>query len=166
MGGSQSIVCDPRGSDGSGNNKKKNQLKGSCLCGQVKFHFPNPQMFQAFYCCHCTQCQKATGSAHAANLFTGPENIEWTNGSEDWIQRYTVPGRTITKAFCRTCGAAVPYVSESGQVIVVPAGCLDGPAPLPLTPDYHIFWAERAAWYDEGLHAPTVPGFPEHAVKE
>jgi len=45
-------------------------VSGSCLCGQVTFESKDD--FQQFHLCHCIQCQKATGSAHAANLFTAP----------------------------------------------------------------------------------------------
>ena len=41
---------------------------GSCLCGAVKFEVHGD--FDSFYLCHCRYCQKDTGSAHAANLFS------------------------------------------------------------------------------------------------
>ncbi len=44
-------------------------IKGKCLCGSIQFTVKEP--FHHFYFCHCSQCQKSTGSAHAANLF-GP----------------------------------------------------------------------------------------------
>ncbi len=124
------------------------RIGGSCLCGQVTFECDNS--FFEFHLCHCSQCQKATGTAHASNLFTAKDNIRWLSGQE-MVKRYDVPGRCISKAFCTECGAYVPYLSLTGRALVVPAGSLDGtPA---MVPQDNIFWAERAPWYDAGLKA-------------
>lgn len=131
-------------------------LSGSCLCGSVKFTCEDE--FSQFHFCHCTQCQKATGSAHVANLFTSPENIEWISG-QDLVTRYDVPGRSISSAFCSSCGSPVPYQSVSGTALVVPAGVLDS-AP-DIAPQDNIFWAEHAPWYEAGIMSKRYDGFPE-----
>lgn len=131
-------------------------VPGSCLCGEVKFECEN--RFNQFHLCHCTQCQKITGSAHVSNLFTDPENISWISGKES-IKRYDVPGRTISSSFCGSCGSPVPYVSKSGKALVVPAGSLDA-APN-ISPQDHIFWAERTSWYEDAVTARKCGGFPE-----
>jgi hypothetical protein len=106
--------------------------------------------FQQFHLCHCKQCQRATGSAHASNLFTDPDNIKWTAGSE-FVQRFDVVDRYISNAFCVKCGSGLPYVSKTGNALVVPAGTLDTSPSI--APNDNIFWAERASWYDDGLSA-------------
>ena len=133
-----------------------NIIKGSCLCGSVKFECKDT--FQQFHLCHCQQCQKTSGSAHASNLFTDVDNISWLAGAEK-IKRYDVPGRTITSAFCSDCGSPVPYVSGSGKALVVPAGSLDTPPSA--SPQDNIFWSERACWYEQGVNAKKYSGFPE-----
>lgn len=132
------------------------EITGSCLCGKVAFSCCDD--FQQFHQCFCQQCQKSTGSAHAANLFTAPDNIVWLRGQEA-VKRYDVPGRTISRAFCCECGGAVPYLSGSGRSLVVPAGSLDQ---LPeLGVQDNIFWAERPSWYDDALTAVHFDAFPE-----
>lgn len=75
------------------------------------------------------------------------------------ISRYDVPGRTISSAFCKKCGSPVPYVSCSGDALLVPSGSLDG---VPnISPDDHIFWSERAAWYDGISTVEKYKGFPK-----
>ncbi len=133
-----------------------NSITGSCLCGEVTFECDDA--FNAFHLCHCTQCQKVTGSAHVSNLFTDNDNICWISGEEQ-IRRYDLPGRTITSAFCGKCGSPVPYLSKSGKALVVPAGCLDK-APN-ITPQDNIFWSERALWYEEGVKSKKYDGLPE-----
>lgn len=131
-------------------------LSGSCLCGDVTFKCED--QFSQFHLCHCTQCQKVTGSAHVSNLFCAPTNIEWLTG-EDKIKRYQVPGRSLVSSFCGNCGSPVPYVSVSGKTLLVPAGSLDD-APN-ITPQDNIFWSEHAPWYEAGLQSQKFDGFPE-----
>ena len=129
-------------------------LTGSCLCGLVTFEVQDE--FDLFQLCHCTQCQKTTGSAHASNLFTAPGNITWLAG-QDEIVRYDVEGRSISNVFCRNCGSRVPYLSLSGETLVVPAGSLNGTPTI--KPQANIFWPERAGWYDEAVAAPPYETF-------
>lgn len=132
------------------------KLTGSCLCGEVRFEIDDD--FKHFQLCHCMQCQKSTGSAHASNLFADPDTITWRAGQES-IVRYDVEGRSISNAFCRRCGSRVPYLSLSSNMLVVPAGLLEG---IPsITPQANIFWHERADWYEEALSAPQYRGFKD-----
>jgi hypothetical protein len=130
-------------------------ISGSCLCGETRFSCED--RFSQFHWCHCTQCRKGSGSAHAANLFTEPGNIRWLAG-QDNIRRYDVPGRTISSAFCIHCGSPMPYLSLSGKSLVVPAGSLDETPDI--VPSDNIFWAERASWYEKGKAAAKFDGFP------
>ena len=119
-------------------------IGGGCLCGEVRFEIEDA--FEHFQLCHCTQCQRTTGTAHASNLFTQASKIRWLAG-EDKTKRYDVPGRRISNAFCTECGSRVPWLSLSGEIIAVPAGALDE-APA-IEPKANIFWPERARWYDQ-----------------
>ena len=79
------------------------------VCGKVQFRVSGP--FDAFHLCHCSQCRRSTGTAHAANIFTSEDRLEWLAG-EDLVKRY-IPERegVISKAFCTHCGSLVPYTS-------------------------------------------------------
>ena len=132
------------------------KLSGGCLCGAITFEIENK--FDQFQLCHCTQCQKTTGTAHASNLFTKPEHINWLSGA-DLIVRYDVPGRRISNVFCPQCGSRLPWLSLSGEILAVPAGCLDGKPNI--AAEGNIFWPERAQWYDEALAAPPYNKFIE-----
>ena len=130
------------------------QLSGACLCGAVTFQLQDD--FDQFQLCHCIQCQKTTGAAHAANLFTSPENIKWLTG-HNLVRRFDVEGRSITNAFCSQCGSRVPFKSLSGGILVVPAGSLDETPSL--QPQANIFWPERADWYDRAVAAKRFEQF-------
>ena len=128
---------------------------GGCLCGAVRYEVTGD--FDAFFLCHCKYCQKDTGSAHAANLFSAKATLSWIDG-QDHIQSYTVPGTRHQKAFCKTCGAAVPYTQMDGKLLVVPAGSLE--TPVSIRPNAHIMLASKASWEDGLDEIDQLEGMP------
>jgi hypothetical protein len=55
-------------------------IKGSCLCGGVKFEIRGSK--GPFELCHCNRCRKATGSAFAAGLRVRGEDLRIVQGQE------------------------------------------------------------------------------------
>ncbi|SHO57848.1 GFA family protein [Vibrio quintilis] len=131
-------------------------LTGGCCCGKVSFSAED--RFSRFYFCHCRQCRKMTGSAHAANLFTAPDNIAWEQGTE-FIKHFSYPGRGFAKTFCTECGSALPFLSSGGKYLIVPAGSLNEEPSKEV--DAQIFCAEQTRWHLHGLAVKKMPGFPE-----
>ena len=128
---------------------------GSCLCGTVSFEVNGD--FDSFYLCHCRHCQKDTGSAHAANLFSQSARLTWLAGV-DSVTTYTLPGTRHNKSFCKLCGSALPD-TQIADLLVVPAGCLD--TELSLLPTAHIFTSSRAGWDQASDEVPEFDGLPE-----
>lgn len=132
-------------------------IKGGCLCGRVQYQVSGP--FDAFHLCHCSQCRRSTGTAHAANIFTTEDRLEWLKG-EALIKRYTPDEPdVISKSFCTHCGSLVPYTSLKSGRLIIPAGSLSEPPGI--DPEDNIFWGDRADWYDAGLTAEHVEQFPD-----
>ncbi|MCC1495330.1 GFA family protein [Alcanivorax sp. 1008] len=121
---------------------------GSCLCGAVSFVVKGE--FDSFYLCHCRHCQKDTGSAHAANLFSRSAKLVWQSG-EDAVTSFTLRGTRHSKSFCKLCGSALPG-TQIADLLVVPAGCLD--TEITMLPTAHIFLSSKAVW-EEGLGEVT-----------
>ena len=130
------------------------KIAGSCCCGSIEFTIKDK--FSKFYFCHCLQCRKLTGSAHASNLFTSPENINWIKG-KDKTKRYDHSERSFSKVFCVECGSGLPFLAQSGKYLIVPAGSLDDEPSKKL--DAQIFCSEQAEWHKIGLEAIEVDGF-------
>ena len=129
--------------------------KGSCLCGTVKFEVQG--QFDSFYLCHCRHCQKNTGSAHAANLFSQTAKLTWLAGS-DSVTTFTLAGTRHSSSFCKFCGSALPD-TQHASLLVVPAGCLD--TAVTLLPTAHIYTSRKPAWdADKGV----LPQFEELPV--
>lgn len=118
-------------------------VSGSCLCGQIRYRVWGPE--RVFQYCHCTRCQKMTGSAHASNIIVDPAQFEWTEG-ENLLGRYEHPeAKHFAVSFCKNCGSALPWLTKTARSVVVPAGTLDEDPGI--RPRHNIFLANKAPWY-------------------
>ena len=129
-------------------------VKGSCLCGSVQFAVSPP--YSAFRYCHCSRCRKASGSAHASNLFVPEKQFGWTAG-QALVSHYDLPSaKTFAVSFCKQCGSRVPHKLKGREDYLVPAGLLD--ADPAARPENAIYWGSKAPWYVE---LQTIPRFDE-----
>ena len=126
---------------------------GSCLCGSVKFEMEGE--FKKFFFCHCSRCRKMSGSAHCANLFAPGAKLTWLSG-EDNISFYRLEGTRFARNFCSTCSSLLPIHVKTGDIVVMPAGCLD--TDVTITPQAHIFTDSKGNW-DEVLN--DIPCFDQ-----
>ncbi|QYK00801.1 GFA family protein [Shewanella psychrotolerans] len=133
-----------------------NNYRGSCLCGGVKYELLGE--FQSFFLCHCTRCQKDTGSAHAANLFAKAGTLIWLHGEKD-VRTYEHPNSFHAKSFCSKCGSALPTFADSIHCVVVPAGSLD--SPVPIAPTAKIFVDSCASWAMNLCSIPSYEKLPD-----
>ncbi len=100
---------------------------GGCLCGAIRYRFPRDSVLTAAHC-HCTDCQKATGSGKATIVFLPTAALEL----EGSCKTYTVigtDGSHVTRGFCPECGSPIiSYVAEVPAVKFIKAGTLDDPS--------------------------------------
>lgn len=115
-------------------------MKGKCLCGEVEFQIIGklPNIYQ----CHCSLCQKATGSSSCSSFITNIDGIKWING-KDKISSYTRESGFRTD-FCSVCGSPVPNVMNIGNYMWVPAGLLEGVTNSEIAA--HIHDSSKASW--------------------
>jgi len=130
-------------------------VKGSCLCGAVKYEVTGEA--QRFYHCHCQRCRKASGTGHASNLLITPHTgISWLQG-EELLSRYKVPeAERFFNCFCQQCGSPMPRVVPELDGVLISAGSLDTDPPF--APQARIFWDSRADWSCED----SLPVFSEY----
>jgi hypothetical protein len=130
-------------------------LKGSCLCGAVRYAATGEA--QRFYHCHCSRCRKASGTGHASNLFL-KGSIKWESG-EDVIRMFKVPeAERFTNSFCEICGGRVPRFIEPYGVVFIPAGSLDDEPDL--EPQARIFCGSRARWSCDEREIAEFDAYP------
>lgn len=132
-----------------------NQHAGSCLCGEIKFEVTGN--FEGFFLCHCKHCQKDTGSAHAANLFSSQAKLTWLTG-EKMVKTFNLPSTRHTKSFCSQCSSALPNLQMEGKLLVVPAGSLD--TEVTTKPTAHIFVSSQASWEKDLENVKKFEKFP------
>jgi len=132
-------------------------VRGSCLCGEVRFVLDGPAI--AARHCHCVRCQRARGAAHASNLVVDAKTLRFTGGEEE-IREFKVPdARFFTQSFCGRCGSCMPRVDSERGIAIVPLGCLDD-APQ-IAPQEHIWVDSKAVWHTiEGTLPQYAQGPP------
>src|SRR5215510_2482053 len=97
-------------------------LTGRCLCGGVRFELTAPLRFASY--CHCTRCQRRTGTAASPEARIAPGSLRILTG-EELVRRYRPPDRWA-EAFCSTCGSALWSQSpDDPEVISVQLGAFD-----------------------------------------
>jgi len=130
-------------------------LTGGCMCGGVRFEVTAP-LVRAGYC-HCTRCQRRTGTAASVSGRIQPGSLRITSG-EELVRTYN-PGGGFLKAFCSTCGSALwSQDPEDPEVISVRLGAFDDDPGI--RPSDRQFVAYAAPW--EPIPDDGLPRYPEH----
>ena len=76
-------------------------MKGSCLCGGVRFEVAEP--FSAVSHCHCESCKRISGGVGTTSGRSRSDAIRILEGAE-LIRSYT-PAEGSAKSFCSVCGS-------------------------------------------------------------
>ena len=129
-------------------------LTGGCLCGGVRFELAEPPLGASY--CHCTRCQRRTGTAASAQARVAPGSVRVTSGAE--LVRAFEPEDGFAKAFCGECGSALWSVNPaSGEIAAVRMGAFDSDPGV--RPEYRTFVAYAAPW--EPIPDDGLPRHPE-----
>jgi hypothetical protein len=124
-------------------------LTGGCGCGAVRFELREPLVSASY--CHCTRCQRRTGTAASANGRAAPGSFEVVAGAEHL--RSWAPEGGAEKVFCGLCGSAL-FSRTAGDppAIGVRLGAIDGDPGI--RPQWHQYVDYAAPWEelpDDGL---------------
>ena len=132
-------------------------LRGSCLCGGVRFELTRP--FRRANHCHCSRCRKHSGTFGETQGRVPRDGFRLLAG-EELLRVYRPDAGAAAKVFCSVCGSSLFGGHwPTGDEISVRLGSLDGDPRI--RPQYHSFVASRAQWDelpDDGL--PQYPGKP------
>jgi hypothetical protein len=131
-------------------------LTGRCLCGGVQFEITEPPVAMTY--CHCTRCQRRTGTAASPQLRVAPGSVRFLQG-EELVRGWAPPDNGFEKCFCGTCGGALFSKGPDGSIASVRMGTLD--ADPGLRPSHRQFVAYAATW--EPIPDDGVPRFAERA---
>jgi hypothetical protein len=120
----------------------------------VRFEVTEPLVSAGY--CHCTRCQRRTGTSASASARIAPGSLRILSGQE-LIRSYR-PEQGFVKAFCSECGSALWSQSpDEPEVIVVRMGAFDGDPGI--RPSSRAYVAYAAVW--EPIPDDGLPRYPE-----
>jgi hypothetical protein len=132
-------------------------ISGGCMCGGVRYELSEPFVSAGY--CHCTRCQRRTGSAASASARTAPGSLRIVAGAD--LVREWRPENGWVKASCSVCGSQLwsrdPDVAET---VSVRLGTVDGDPGI--RPQYRQYVAYAAPW--EPIPDDGLPRFDERRV--
>jgi hypothetical protein len=116
-------------------------LQGGCLCGAVRFEITSAFLSAGY--CHCTHCQRRTGTGSSANGRVPQGSFTLLQGAGQ-LRSYQPEGG-VPKLFCASCGSALfsgdPF---SDAEVAVRLGTLDRDPGI--RPHYRQFVDSAASW--------------------
>ncbi len=121
----------------------KTDLTGGCACGAVRYRLTREPMFT--HCCHCTQCQRLTGSAFVLNAIIENDAIDVLSGTVAVTKGPTEHDSPHDIYRCTACQTAL-WSDYGGRpnYRFVRVGTLDNSSAV--APDVHIFVRSKLDW--------------------
>ena len=131
-------------------------IKGSCLCGQVKYQVEAGLSDASL--CHCSLCRRASGAAFGAYASVPGSAFGWSQG-ESLLRQYPVSD-LLQKWFCSECGSTLLSRHQNWpEEVYLSLGNIDGDVEVHL--EYHQFVDSKACWDHIHDDLPQFPAFPE-----
>ena len=146
------------------------KYEGGCLCGAIRYAASKPP--SRTVACHCTFCQRFTGSAYNIEVIFEKEAVELKGDDlRTFDKRSEGSGKTVHVHFCRRCGTTVSLTFERFPTHrAIMRGTLDDPNSVKV--DRHIFTqsAQNGMVLPAGIecfeqHPFALDGTPREATK-
>lgn len=99
-------------------------LVGGCSCGRLRYELRAAPF--TIYNCHCTNCQKLSGSAFNVSVTIAEASLAFTAGVPAKVVWTSDAGNTRWGWFCADCGSRIVNgMSPSNGVLSLRAGTLN-----------------------------------------
>lgn len=137
--------------------------EGGCLCGTIRYRVTgNPLRVGA---CHCTFCQRRTGSAFSIHAFFEKQNVESTGGGLAIYEENSDESNLWLRLhFCSRCATTVMMTIERFPDLgIITGGTFDDPNWFKI--DRHIWtrsaqhwmvFPENVARFEKGSHGAKI----------
>jgi hypothetical protein len=126
-------------------------VRGSCLCGGVKYEITGPLMRSGH--CHCSNCRKTHGAAFRSRARVRVEDFKWVQGEE--LVKYFESSPGFHRGFCSVCGSPIVNRPDRTPELGIALGGLDDDPGV--RPERHFFVASKAPWFE------ITDDLPQHA---
>ena len=143
---------------------------GRCACGEIQYEMRQHPLF--VHCCHCTWCQRETGSAFVLNALIEARNVQCLKGAPVKIDTPSASGHGQSIFRCPTCRVALwsIYSGFGDAFVFLRVGTLQDASAHP--PDIHIFTSTKLPWVHLGDEVPICDEYyrrsamwPEESLK-
>lgn len=125
-----------------------------CNCGALRAEVEGAP--DAVVACHCTDCQRRTGSVLGVGAYYPKDRVKITGESREFV-RGTASGGRFHQHFCTTCGTTLFWTvaSKPGSIGIAVGGFAD---PSFAPPERSVWEQTHHAWL--GLPG-EIPHFPK-----
>lgn len=128
-------------------------IKGSCLCGGVRYEYEGEITEIAM--CHCSQCRRAQGTGFVTNCPIEREKFRVIAGTE-FIKKYRASPLKV-RTFCSNCGSPLFSARDDlPDIMRLRLGTVE--TPFQCQNRYHIYTADKAEWVALNDGFPLFPG--------
>ena len=118
---------------------------GGCVCGAVRYECTAEPMLT--FKCHCSDCQRVTGSAFVAGLLVPKSAFRLTKGQLRYHFTPSLAGGQHKRGYCEQCGSRITG-GENDQhprdFIGITSGSLDDPSWF--RPQMDLFVCDALPW--------------------
>lgn len=133
-------------------------FEGQCQCGAIHYRIAGEAL--TMFACHCTECQRQSGSAFGMALWIKQPVVDISGGSvKEWI-RQLPSGKQMSCQFCPDCGTRLFHkVLGQEEVLSIKPGTLTRPRNL--APAGHIWLGSKQPWTIVDHNVLQYVGNPE-----
>lgn len=90
------------------------RVTGSCQCGEVRYDAEIDPLRIGI--CHCTDCQRLTGSAYRVTAAAIPGSLRLVCGEPRRYRKFGDSGKPSDQFFCGDCGSPLWRESADGAI--------------------------------------------------
>ncbi len=146
------------------------KLEGGCLCGAVRFRTNQAPL--RTLACHCTFCQKVTGSSYFAESMFPMKAVQFNDGNMSCYEHVSDgSNKKVLVHFCPNCGTTVSLTFERWPDIRgISRGCYDDPNAVTVSSHIWTRSAQSGTALPEGVECfaearSTLDGKAEPSVR-
>ena len=115
--------------------------RGGCQCGAYRFEITAEPL--TAYVCHCSDCQKQSGSAFGMAVVVAKDALRVLQGDTASYRKTAASGREADCLFCPGCGNRL-FHAGGGPVLMIKTGLLDDTTGL--EPVCHLWVKDKQPW--------------------
>jgi hypothetical protein len=132
------------------------KFEGGCSCGKVRYTAEAEPIFAGV--CHCTACQKTTGTSFSAVVAIPAPALTLTGDVKVYDSKGDT-GKGTHSTFCPNCGSPVIGTADIMQgVVMIRAGTLDDQSAV--QPTMEIYCDSKMPWVSLGGELKSFAKMP------